>query len=94
MFRLSLLFTREHGANQARDLLIHLWAGPATLAARTDIVVGPSSVEVRSAACSKASAVEKWIHEIFTEKHLDPSKCVRRSKYIDNIVLVWEEIDQ
>lgn len=48
---------REHGTRQARDLLIHLWARPATVAARTSIVLGPHSVEVRSAATSKAAAV-------------------------------------
>lgn len=69
---------REHGTRQARDLLIHLWARPAAVAARTDIVLGPHSVEVRSAATSKAAAVERWLRDVLSAcgAKTDVSQCM------------------
>eukprot|EP00742_Colponemidia_sp_Colp-10_P008523 GILJ01009236.1.p1 GENE.GILJ01009236.1~~GILJ01009236.1.p1 ORF type:complete len:841 (-),score=141.00 GILJ01009236.1:472-2994(-) len=48
----------DFGAVQAKDLLVHLWAGPLTNAP-AEVVVGAFSVEVRPANVSKAAVLER-----------------------------------
>jgi len=65
---------RDHGAIQARDLLIHLWAGPL-VASGADVVVGTQSVEVRHGEVSKASALDKILATIIpSESSVLPSE--------------------
>uniref|UniRef100_A0A0G4I9Q1 Uncharacterized protein n=1 Tax=Chromera velia CCMP2878 TaxID=1169474 RepID=A0A0G4I9Q1_9ALVE len=55
----------DFGRQMARELLVHLWAGP--LASSTaDVVLGPRTVEVRPPNCSRAKLMEKILAAEFS----------------------------
>ncbi|KAF8821113.1 putative Alpha,alpha-trehalose-phosphate synthase [Cardiosporidium cionae] len=67
---------RDHGAMQARDLLMHLWAGPMRAKSQADIAVGSESVEVRASNLSKALCIEKYVKEVMGKRSLSPQECM------------------
>jgi len=50
----------DFGSAQAREVLIHLWAGPL-VNSEAEVVVGDRSVTVRPHACSRSSCLEKLL---------------------------------
>merc|ERR1719498_1157609 len=50
----------DFGSAQAREVLIHLWAGPL-VNSEAEVVVGDRSITVRPHACSRSSCLEKLL---------------------------------
>eukprot|EP00929_Paragymnodinium_shiwhaense_P082165 TRINITY_DN43213_c0_g1_i1.p1 TRINITY_DN43213_c0_g1~~TRINITY_DN43213_c0_g1_i1.p1 ORF type:complete len:963 (+),score=203.12 TRINITY_DN43213_c0_g1_i1:138-3026(+) len=52
----------DFGSAQAREVLIHLWAGPL-VNSEAEVVVGDRSIAVRPHACSRSQCLEKLLKE-------------------------------
>jgi len=50
----------DFGSAQAREVLIHLWAGPL-VNSEAEVVVGDRSITVRPHACSRSACLEKLL---------------------------------
>uniref|UniRef100_A0A7S1AET0 Alpha,alpha-trehalose-phosphate synthase (UDP-forming) n=1 Tax=Noctiluca scintillans TaxID=2966 RepID=A0A7S1AET0_NOCSC len=57
----------DFGSAQARDLLIHLWAGPL-VNSEAEVVVGDRSITVRPHACARSACLERLLHEEFGDE--------------------------
>merc|ERR1712139_503048 len=52
----------DFGSAQAREVLVHLWAGPL-VNSEAEVVVGDRSITVRPHACSRSACLEKMLEE-------------------------------
>jgi len=52
----------DFGSAQAREVLIHLWAGPL-VNSEAEVVVGDRSITVRPHSCSRSACLEKLLQE-------------------------------
>jgi len=59
----------DFGSAQAREVLIHLWAGPL-VNSEAEVVVGDRSITVRPHACSRAECLEKLLRQELGEEKL------------------------
>eukprot|EP00916_Digyalum_oweni_P026686 GHVL01043811.1.p1 GENE.GHVL01043811.1~~GHVL01043811.1.p1 ORF type:complete len:508 (+),score=112.00 GHVL01043811.1:1682-3205(+) len=91
---------RDHGSIQARDLLIHLWAGPL-FTAPAEVIVGSQSVEVRPVAYCKAASLEKILKEPLINAGISPKStftmCIgnflHRDEDIFGVIQKWADTD-
>jgi trehalose 6-phosphate synthase/phosphatase len=59
----------DFGSAQAREVLIHLWAGPL-VNSQAEVVVGDRSISVRPHGCSRSDCLEKLLQEEMGEEML------------------------
>mmetsp|Transcript_54287 Transcript_54287/g.151065 ORF Transcript_54287/g.151065 Transcript_54287/m.151065 type:complete len:929 (-) Transcript_54287:102-2888(-) len=59
----------DFGSAQAREVLIHLWAGPL-VNSEAEVVVGDRSIAVRPHACSRSACLEKILEEELGAEYL------------------------
>lgn len=60
----------DFGAQQARDLLIHLWAGPL-VNSEADVVIGSRQVTVRPHGVGRATNMETILRRELGDELLD-----------------------
>lgn len=70
----------DYGGQQARDLMIHLWAGPL-LSAPAEVVAGTNSVIVRPTEVSKSSQLESVLRRITEAKEAGETSDEERKNY-------------
>jgi len=59
----------DFGSAQAREVLIHLWAGPL-VNSEAEVVVGDRSITVRPHACSRSACIERLLSRELRESEL------------------------
>merc|ERR1712232_926012 len=59
----------DFGSAQAREVLIHLWAGPL-VNSEAEVVVGDRSIAVRPHACSRSACLERLLKRELHEEAL------------------------
>jgi len=59
----------DFGSAQAREVLIHLWAGPL-VNSEAEVVVGDRSIAVRPHACSRSACIDRLLHRELRESEL------------------------
>lgn len=59
----------DFGSAQAREVLIHLWAGPL-VNSEAEVVVGDASITVRPHDCSRSACLERLLQEELGEENL------------------------
>jgi len=59
----------DFGSAQAREVLIHLWAGPL-VNSEAEVVVGDRSITVRPHTCSRSACLERFLTQEVGEKEL------------------------
>lgn len=60
----------DFGSAQAREVLIHLWAGPL-VNSEAEVVVGDRSITVRPHACSRSACLLRLLHSELGEDELE-----------------------
>jgi len=86
----------DFGSAQAREVLIHLWAGPL-VNSEAEVVVGDRAVTVRPHACSRSACLERLLErELGEQVHkLDFAMCFALVAHRDEDVfeLVWNQLE-
>jgi len=75
----------DFGSAQAREVLIHLWAGPL-VNSEAEVVVGDVSITVRPHNCSRSACLERLLQEELGEENLqkvDFALCYARVPHRD-----------